>query len=224
MKSSFRLLSALLVALLWACNQSAPGDSHADVSPFHCAGCHTPEFNSTARPPHAGARPETCGVCHSQGSWGHARIEHPWWALTGAHARAAQDKTLAGVEKRVKCFWCHRGEPAQFAGTPRDCVGCHADDRQGVKFPGHDGFSTSCQNCHSTEAWKPAEHPVAVPLPPTPSPSSIAPPPKTKRTPRAVPIPTRTPVAMPTTPPTTPPTPPRTAPTPDITSHASRHR
>lgn len=218
MKSSFRLRWALLSAWLCACNQSAPGDSHAESSPFRCAACHTPEFNSTARPPHAGARPETCGVCHSQASWGRARIEHPWWALTGAHARAAEDKALAGVEKRVKCFWCHRGEPAQFSGTAKDCIGCHADDRQGVKFPGHDSFSTSCQNCHSTDAWKPAAQPVAVPPPPTPSSNSLVPAPKTKRTPHAAPAPTGKPIVIPTS----PPAPPRPIPAPDITSHASR--
>ena len=168
MKSSSELLLALAAALLVACRHAAPDAVHlgeSRESPFRCVACHEPEFKSTTRPPHVAARPESCGVCHTQSSWGPARIEHPWWQLTGAHARAAADQGLAGTENRVKCFWCHRGEPAQFAGTSKECIGCHAEDLQGVKFPGHDSFGSACESCHSTEAWKPATHPV-VPLPP----------------------------------------------------------
>jgi hypothetical protein len=209
-KSGFELSAALLAALLLACCQDTPPARPTD-RPWSCAGCHVPEYKSTTRPPHENARPETCGVCHAQSSWHGVRIDHPWWALTGAHARAAADQSLAGKENRVKCFWCHRSEPAVFGGTPTTCIGCHAEDRIGVQFPEHDTFSTSCETCHSSEAWKPARHPVAAPpAPPAPSASTA----KSAHGPVVAPQPSAGHVTSTPKPPKTPP--------PDIVSHASR--
>jgi hypothetical protein len=140
----------LAMAALSACGK---GEDHAKSDdPARCASCHTPEYGATKNPPHAGVRPTACGVCHVQTSWHGARIEHAWWPLTGAHARAAEDRALAGEEKRVKCFWCHRGDPPVFKGTPKECVACHDEDRRGVRD--HEE-RTACAECHSTEAWKP---------------------------------------------------------------------
>jgi hypothetical protein len=217
-KNSFEPLLALTAALLVACCHGAPDAVHRSDSrdsPLRCAACHEPEFMGTTRPPHAGARPETCGVCHTQSSWGGARIEHPWWQLTGAHTRAAADRELAGAENRVKCFWCHRGEPAQFAGTSKECIGCHAEDRQGVKFPGHDTFASTCESCHSTEAWKPATHPVVTFTPV----SAAPPPPSATAKPPRVPAPHVSPAQVPTQVPRPPPV---SVKVPDITSAASR--
>jgi hypothetical protein len=217
-KNSFELVLALTAALLVACRQDAAGAVHKSDSrdsPLRCVACHAPEFKSTTRPPHSGARPETCGVCHTQSSWGHARIEHPWWQLTGAHSRAAADQGLAGTEKRVKCFWCHRGEPAEFAGTSKECISCHAEDRQGVKFPEHDSFADTCETCHTTEAWKPATHPAV-----TLTPISSSPPPSTSSAkPAATPTSHQPAVRAPT--PVLRPTPVPVK-KPDITSAASR--
>ena len=216
MKSSFELFLALTVAaLLAACRHDVPQAVHRSdgrEAPLRCVACHEPEFKSTTRPPHVGARPESCGVCHTQSAWGHARIEHPWWQLTGAHARAAEDGALAGADQRVKCFWCHRGEPAQFAGTSKECIGCHAEDLQGVKFPGHDSFATTCESCHSTEAWKPATHPVAVPVPATSASAPLASASSKPALTHAPPVPKALPRPTPVT-----------GRTPDIISHASRH-
>lgn len=210
MKKGFELCAALLLASLLACSKGTPHARPSD-HPFSCSSCHGPEFQSTSRPPHPHVRPETCGVCHSQSSWHGVRIEHPWWPLTGAHARAAADQSLAGTEQHVKCFWCHRGEPAVFGGTPTTCIGCHADDRVGVRFPEHDTFSASCETCHGTEAWKPARHP-AVETPEVPSASASAA--KSAQAPVAAPHPSAVRVT---------PTPKPRVPTPDIVSHASRH-
>jgi hypothetical protein len=210
-KSGFEHWLALLGALLLVCCQDAP-DAQAGNRPWRCAACHQPEFKSTTRPPHERARPEACGVCHVQSSWHGVRIEHPWWALTGAHARAAADQGVAGVEQRVKCFWCHRGEPPVFGGTPSACIGCHAEDRSGVPFPEHDTFSADCETCHSSEAWKPARHPlVAAAQPPALSASTV--------TPTKPPVPSSHPSAGHATPAAKP----RVTSPPDIVSHASRH-
>jgi hypothetical protein len=217
-KSNFELALALTATLLVACHHDAPGAVHGSDghdSPLRCVACHAPEFKSTTRPPHSGARPETCGVCHTQSSWGHARIEHPWWQLTGAHTRAAADQGLAGTENRVKCFWCHRGEPAQFAGTSKECIGCHAEDRQGVQFPEHDTFADTCETCHSTEAWKPATHPIVTLTPVSAAPS----PPSSKAKPVAITAPNQSPVRASTPVLRRTPIPVKT---PDITSAASR--
>jgi hypothetical protein len=107
-------------------------------------------------------------VCHTQNSWHPSRIEHPGYALTGAHLKAAEDETLAGKEKQVKCFWCHRGEPSTFKSTKTDCLSCHATDRATSTFPGHAAFAATCEDCHSTDAWKPAKKPeIAIPVEPT---------------------------------------------------------
>ena len=40
--------------------------------------------------------------------------------------------------------------------TPTACVGCHQADYDGSPYPGHDGFPTTCNDCHGTSAWTPA--------------------------------------------------------------------
>jgi hypothetical protein len=224
------VLAALAAGAIVACSKPDAGPAHADADPLRCATCHTPEFNATSNPPHSGARPMTCGVCHTQSSWNRWRVEHPGWQLTGAHARAAAEKNLAGVDNRVKCFWCHRGTPPTFAGTKQECFACHEEDRVAVRYPGHDTFSLSCETCHSTEAWKPAKKP------PPAAPSAITSAPTTTttdagaRTVATAPSRPRPPPVKPTPPPSTPhtaptPTPTKTVPPPpDVTSHASRRR
>jgi hypothetical protein len=39
-----------------------------------------------------------------------------------------------------------------FRGTPRECVGCHAEPEIHVGF-----FGSKCQYCHLDTAWTPAE-------------------------------------------------------------------
>lgn len=120
---------AIVVAAAFACRteERVGADHHGKKDdPNRCATCHTDEFQRAKHPPHAGARPTTCGACHVQSAWKPWRVDHPWYELTGAHLKAAQDKELAGAEKGVKCFWCHHGDPPVFHGAPKTCVGCHA--------------------------------------------------------------------------------------------------
>lgn len=135
----------------------------AQQDPLRCATCHMPEFDDTSHPPHSHARPTTCGVCHTQTNWkvsrSAPRVEHPWWPLTGAHLRAAAEREVAGVEKQVKCMWCHRGDPTTFRDTKKECISCHEQDRSRSDFPDHDTFAATCEDCHSTESWKKAKRP-----------------------------------------------------------------
>ena len=108
--------------------------------PRACSGCHLPEYRSA--PDHVGKKPTTCAVCHATTTWDPAPVDHGFWPLTGAHVKTA-------------CFACHVGEPPVFEGTAKDCVGCHRKDYE--RAPDHVGRRpTTCEQCHTTDAWKPA--------------------------------------------------------------------
>ena len=174
-------------------------------------------------------------------------MDHPWWELTGAHLKAAADRDVAGTEKQVKCFWCHRGEASTWKGTKKECLACHADDRTTSKFPGHASFPDTCEECHSTTAWSPTTKHIERPPPEAPDagaaiahiadaapdvvrpkPVYVPPTPTVKLPPTSTPTvttatptitpPTPTVTTRPTTVPTTPPTP------PDVVTRPSRHR
>lgn len=230
MKSVFEValgLACAAGALSGACGSPSPSTSAQDSAtpaPLRCAECHEPEFTTTVRPPHAGARPATCGVCHTQSSWHGTRIDHPFWVLTGAHARAAEDRQLAGDESQVKCFWCHRGDPATWVHLRTDCIACHEEDRRDVTKPDHTSFPETCESCHSTEAWKPATK-KETPLAPSAAPAETAPPPThgaqeaaSARSAAAPPAHAPSPSPAPVKPP------PAVAPRPDVTTKASRRR
>ena len=46
------------------------------------------------------------------------------------------------------------------------------DDYDGASYPGHAKFATSCEDCHSTEAWKPARAPGRDRNAPQPQPAA----------------------------------------------------
>ena len=152
-----------------------------------CVTCHMPEYRATKHPPHAGAKPTACGVCHTQDAWSPSVLVHEW-PLTGAHVK-------------TDCFACHGGTPTVFAGTPRACVGCHRADFDRSDFPGHADFPTTCADCHTTTKWKPATKPTQHPTPTststaTPTSAATATPTHSGTTPRAPTSPpvSRTPV------------------------------
>jgi hypothetical protein len=107
-----------------------------------CYGCHQGDYASSPYPGHS-AFPHTCQDCHGIIAWKPATpFTHPW-PITGAHLAAA-------------CNQCHVGNPPVYAGTPTDCVGCHLADYNASPFPGHQTFSKTCTDCHTTNAWVPA--------------------------------------------------------------------
>ncbi len=138
------------------CTSCHIGDVYAGT-PRHCAGCHTPEFEATDDPDHlAAGYPKTCEVCHTTAAWTPAELsghdEH--WPLQGAHLEAT-------------CAQCHEG--GVYAGTPRDCAGCHTPDFEATTEPDHEvgGYPNTCETCHSVVAWRPAtfdEHDQYWPL------------------------------------------------------------
>jgi Cytochrome c7 and related cytochrome c len=120
-------------------------DAGAGAEPpsARCAGCHLQEYRTTTHPPHVRVRPATCAVCHSQTAWHPSQLLHSF-PLDGAHAKTA-------------CFACHQGTSPTFEGTSKQCLGCHATDRRtaDIKVQRHATFSSRCDTCHSTTAWKP---------------------------------------------------------------------
>jgi hypothetical protein len=55
---------------------------------------------------------------------------------------------LVGQHTQQACTACHKNNV--FAGTPRDCVGCHRDAYNRTTSPPHAaaGFGTTCETCH----------------------------------------------------------------------------
>jgi len=110
-------------------------------TPKECASCHLPSYTAAKNPVHVMVVPQTCGGCHSKNAWIPATVtEHPWFALDGKHLT-------------TPCVQCHTGNPKRFAGTAKECVGCHLVDYQQSKFPGHSAFPQTCRDCHNTGAW-----------------------------------------------------------------------
>jgi hypothetical protein len=168
--------AALLIAAAAAPTCAAPPRPGAGPNDDanRCATCHMPEYVAAKSPVHAGTKPTTCAVCHGSESWHPSRLDHPFWALTGAHQKAG-------------CFACHRGTPPTFHGTSTACVGCHRADFDRSTFPGHAEFPLGCDECHSTGAWKPTKK--APPARAEPSSPAVVPPDPIGRgtTPSAIP-------------------------------------
>jgi hypothetical protein len=173
------------------------------------------EYLHVSDPVHVDVNPTTCGVCHTEESWRPTALHHPFWALTGAHEKA-------------KCFYCHQGTPARFPGTPKACVTCHLPEYDSSTYPGHSTFPTTCADCHTTTAFKPATKkppppvlPVAV-TPPLGTASAGTKLPKQggAAIPKTPPLPTARPTTVPTA---APPRAPTSRP-PDVITRPSPRR
>jgi len=122
-----------------------------------CADCHTDA--------HLGELGFSCETCHNPATWD-AR----------AHFAAIHDGTLfplTGAHRSTDCAACHVEDPPfEFQLTPLDCFSCHVDDYQNAELdhPGL-GFPTTCEDCHTTQAFQPAnffggafDHDIFFPL------------------------------------------------------------
>jgi hypothetical protein len=115
--------------------------------PVNCSGCHFEQYAATTDPDHQQAHfPLDCQQCHSvaKAEWKEPIFAHPEsFPLTGGHA--VND-----------CQACHA---SGFTNTSTICVDCHQADYDATQDPRHEGdaFPTTCQECHSTNAWEPAQ-------------------------------------------------------------------
>lgn len=113
-----------------ACHQ----DNVYAGTPTACYACHA------ADDPHNGEFGQDCAACHTPQDWEAAQFDHN---LT----RFPLEDGHAGVE----CQACHRDNV--FAGTPTECVACHAEPDYHLGL-----FSQTCNECHTTAAWSPAQY------------------------------------------------------------------
>jgi hypothetical protein len=117
-------------------------------TPNTCAGCHTTDYNTSTNPNHTTlGLPMDCEMCHTTDpDWNPAQFpnHNSYWPLNGAHAAIQND-----------CAACHNGD---YNNTPNTCFGCHATDYNQANNPNHAsaGFPTTCDDCHSVNAWVPA--------------------------------------------------------------------
>jgi len=117
-------------------------------TPNTCNGCHLSDYNSAINPNHITlGLSQTCDNCHTTNpGWAPATfaVHNNYWPLNGAHANIANN-----------CVDCHNGN---YNNTPNTCNGCHMSDYNGTNNPNHAsaGFPTTCEDCHSENAWTPS--------------------------------------------------------------------
>jgi hypothetical protein len=136
--SAFVLNGAHQTAACSDCHQSGQYSG----LPSQCVDCHLEEYNNAVNPDHKNAGfPTNCESCHGTQavSWQGAAFIHSSFTLRGNHQTAA-------------CSACHIN--GVYAGTPRECVGCHLEDYNATQNPNHQqaGYSTDCESCHGSEA------------------------------------------------------------------------
>lgn len=132
-----------------SCAQCHATGFRAGDTPKECQGCHRKDYDEASEPKHGGF-PLDCAMCHTDAGFKPSVFKHGW-PLDGAHATAP-------------CAGCHVGDPARYAGTPQGCKDCHQQDADAAKSPVHQGFSTTCTDCHTTAAWRPSKVVHAWPL------------------------------------------------------------
>jgi hypothetical protein len=63
---------------------------------------------------------------------------------------------LSGAHQQLSCESCHPDDVGgAYSTQPTECIACHAADYTAPQFVDHvtTGFSTECQECHTTLAW-----------------------------------------------------------------------
>lgn len=123
-----------------------------------CSSCHINNYNQSANPNHTSLGISTdCSICHTiNPGWQPATfpVHNNYYVIQGAHLNVAND-----------CATCHQGN---YINPPNTCYGCHADAYNQTTSPNHvaSQFSTSCEACHSQNAWIPAtfDHNSVYPL------------------------------------------------------------
>ena len=121
-------------------------------SPMNCASCHSKEsFASETMDcischveedhdymaDHIDLYGTSCTPCHD-GRDTMANFDH------------ANTYVLDGEHQNVECLTCHIDQT--YAGTTRDCVGCHEEPEMHIGL-----FGVKCERCHVATAWLPAQ-------------------------------------------------------------------
>ncbi len=151
-KSSFPLTGAHTTTNCTDCHTSGYAGT-----PNVCSSCHINNYNQTINPNHkaTGSKfSEDCAACHTTVQ-GWKPATYPTHSnLEGAHVPIAND-----------CATCHQGN---YANSPNTCFVCHTENFNQTTNPNHvtSQFLTTCETCHSQNAWTPAtfDHTAVYPL------------------------------------------------------------
>lgn len=109
-----------------------------------CESCHLSFYQNAVDPNHVSLALSTnCNDCHNTESWKPSTFDHiqTGFELTGKHTE-------------INCADCHTGG---VENTLSDCYDCHKD--QFDSAPDHQslGYPHTCDVCHNTNAWTPAD-------------------------------------------------------------------
>ncbi|MGD8427592.1 MAG: hypothetical protein PVH63_08165 [Balneolaceae bacterium] len=116
--------------------------SKPQISQNDCASCHVDV--------HQGQFVESCATCHNMESFHMAE---------GRRIHANTLFPLTGAHQQISCSSCHQNDAhGTFTSLDTDCLSCHEEDYNNTTSIDHkaQGFSTECQQCHTTIAWGPA--------------------------------------------------------------------
>jgi hypothetical protein len=146
-QNRFPLLGAHAAVECAACHKSEAVSQYVTI-PTDCYSCHAAEFRATTNPNHVADQfPVSCEQCHGFDNWLNAKFDHSTtgFQLTGSHT----------VPPR-QCADCHVNN--NYNLTQTTCVSCHLKDFNGAANPNHVqlGFAQTCESCHNTTAWQPA--------------------------------------------------------------------
>ncbi|MBZ5654257.1 MAG: hypothetical protein LAO56_03155 [Acidobacteriia bacterium] len=126
-------------------------NNNYNITVTTCVSCHQTDYNNAKTPvDHPGGNfPTTCENCHDTSAWTNGKFDHTstGWALTGQHT----------VPPR-SCGDCHTAT-AGYNITVTTCVSCHQNDYNTTNNPNHaqQGIATTCEICHTTAGWSPAQ-------------------------------------------------------------------
>jgi len=104
-----------------------------------CESCHVDV--------HEGRMGPTCESCHNQQSF---------QLVDGRSIHAQTGFPLTGSHRQISCQSCHQNQRhGAFSTLDTDCYSCHRQDYENAQSVDHvaNGFSTECQECHSTNGW-----------------------------------------------------------------------
>jgi NMD protein affecting ribosome stability and mRNA decay len=147
-QNRFPLIGAHAAVECDACHKNAAVGQFTGLSTA-CYSCHANQFKQTTNPNHVATGFATnCERCHGMNNWFSVNFDH-----------AATGFPLTGAHTTVPCTQCHVNGNFNLTSANTACSSCHLKDFQSTNNPNHvtAGFSQSCQNCHNTTAWQPAQ-------------------------------------------------------------------
>jgi len=138
-----------------SCHQSGYPGQYAGLTDDDCYSCHAANYQSASN--HVATNyPQDCTQCHNSSSWsGATSYSHTTFNFTGVHLALKND-----------CSNCHGSVQPVAGTTDSDCYNCHSasgvasSSYEQTSSPSHTelAFSTSCTDCHSNNAWSPANY------------------------------------------------------------------